>query len=117
MTDQHCHTYEVWDTMGRLAYVGIADDFRRRWEQHQRQSWWLGEIEVAHIDVIEYRTRGAARMSEAAMINEQSPVYNTSREEAAYRQYQAACESEEWLGLGVVGFTRYFASDFAEVTS
>lgn len=117
MNEQHCYTYEVWDTMGRLAYVGIADDFARRWGQHVRQSWWLGEIEVAHIDVIEYRTRTTARMSEAAMINEQSPVYNTAREEGAYRAYLAAMESDDWPGLGVLSFTRLFASDLVEVTA
>lgn len=115
MIDQHCHTYEVWDTMGRLAYVGIADYFERRWVQHVRQSWWLGEIQVAYVDVIEYTTRAAARMSEAAMINEQSPVYNTAREEAAYRAYRATFEDDAWPGLGVVGFSRYYAADLAEV--
>ena len=97
-----CHTYEVWDAQNRLAYVGIADDFERRWEQHQRQSWWLGEITVDHIVVITYTSRLGARLSEAAMINEQSPVYNTAHELGAYREYLTRCEDPEWAGLGVL---------------
>jgi predicted GIY-YIG superfamily endonuclease len=42
--------YEVWDDGGRLAYVGIADDFARRWRQHIEHSWWMGEITVAYVD-------------------------------------------------------------------
>lgn len=115
MADQHCHTYEVWDTRGRLAYVGIADDFLRRWAQHIRQSWWLGEIEVWYIEVTEHLTRTAARMSEAAAINEQSPVYNTASEASSYRAYLEAQERDDWPGLGVVGHTRYYPSDLSEV--
>ena len=106
------HTYEVWDTRGRLAYVGIADDFMKRWAQHVRQSWWLGEIEVAYVTVIRYATRAGARLSEAAMINEQSPVYNTARESAAYRAYLEMTD-----GLGVISHHRYYADDLLAVRS
>lgn len=81
--------YEVWDTRDRLAYVGIADDFDRRWRQHVDKSWWLHEIQVAQIFVEGYFTRDEARQIEAEVINSQSPVYNTSRELAAYRRYKA----------------------------
>lgn len=87
-----CYEYQVWDVRGRLVYVGIADDFRARWAQHQRRSWWMGEVEVAYVDVTAWPTRTAARWSEAAVINEQSPVYNIALEEASYR----AAQESEW---------------------
>lgn len=77
-------------------------DFGRRWYQHLRTSWWLGEIRVAAVNVIGYTTRLGARLSEAAMINEQSTVYNTAHEEAAYREYLRLQEDDSWPGLGVV---------------
>lgn len=80
-----CYEYQVWDTRNRLVYVGIADDFEKRWAQHLRMSWWLGEVEVAYVDVTCWPTRTAARWSEATVINEQSPVFNIAREEASYR--------------------------------
>ncbi len=96
-----CFVYEVWDTMGRLAYVGIADNFERRWRQHVASSWWLGEIHVHYISVYGYRTRHEARQVEASVINEQSPVYNTSRETSAYAEYRQLWDSpdrpvDEW---------------------
>ena len=82
-----CWVYEVWDTQHRLAYVGIADNFERRWRQHCTSSWWLGEIDVWYIDLHGYRTRNEAEQVEAATINEQSPVYNTRLETRAYARY------------------------------
>lgn len=89
-----CWVYEVWDTQGRLAYVGIADDFAKRWAQHLRMSWWLGEIDVWYVEVFGYRTRWEARQVEACVINEQNPVYNTSRETGAYLEYLRLNEDE-----------------------
>lgn len=93
--EAHCFVYEVWDSMHRLAYVGIADNFERRWQQHRRSSWWLGEIDIWYIDIFGYRSRWEARQMEACVINEQSPIYNTSLESAAYREYRALWEDPE----------------------
>lgn len=82
-----CWVYEVWDTQRRLAYVGIADNFEKRWRQHLRSSWWLGEIDIWYVTVYGYRSRWEARQVEAVVINTQSPVYNTAREYAAYEAY------------------------------
>lgn len=82
-----CWTYEVWDTRNRLAYVGLADSFPKRWAQHERTSWWLGEIEVERVVLIGWMDREDARQHEAAVINEQNPVYNTATEAPAYRRY------------------------------
>jgi hypothetical protein len=93
--DANCWVYEVWDTRGRLAYVGIADSFERRWQQHISSSWWLGEIDVWYISVYGYRTRWEARRVEACTINQQCPVYNTRLETSAYEAYLTTCE-DEW---------------------
>lgn len=102
-----CHVYEVWDDRGRLAYVGIADDFERRWDQHLRSSWWLGEIRVWHVTVRTYPSRFHARMAEAAAINEQAPVYNTAHESTAYREYQRHNDDPEWIGFGLLATRRF----------
>jgi excinuclease UvrABC nuclease subunit len=91
-----CYVYEVWDTRGRLAYVGIADNFERRWAQHVRSSWWLGEVEIDHVYIIGYATRREARWSEACAINEQSPIYNTNPESGSYAQYRR-WEDAPWV--------------------
>lgn len=84
-----CWVYEVWDEQNRLAYVGIADDFDRRWRQHASRSWWLSEICVARIYVYGYRTRAEARYVEAETIHDQSPIYNTNLEQSTYRKFRA----------------------------
>jgi len=91
-----CYVYEVWDRMNRLVYVGIADHFERRWAQHRRSSFWLGEITVAMVRVEGYRSREDARLVEACTINDQSAVYNTDREDRAYARYNAREDEEAW---------------------
>ncbi|MDQ0726834.1 GIY-YIG nuclease family protein [Microbacterium sp. W4I20] len=82
-----CWVYEVWDARHRLAYVGIADDFAKRWAQHRRMSWWLGEIDIWYVDLFGYRSRWEARRVEAVTIHDQNPVYNTAQESSAYAAY------------------------------
>lgn len=81
-----CWVYEVWDTQNRLAYVGIADNWERRWAQHESKSWWLNEITVQRIYLNGYRTRAEAQETEAEVIATQSPVYNTRQEHGAYER-------------------------------
>jgi excinuclease UvrABC nuclease subunit len=85
----NCWVYEVWDDHNRLAYVGIADDFDRRWQQHASRSWWLSEIHVGRVFVTGYRSRTEARYVEAETIHDQSPIYNTNLEQSTYRRYRA----------------------------
>lgn len=83
-----CHVYEVRDVNNRMLYAGIADNFERRWAQHVRKSWWLRETELWYVRVHGYRSRDDARQVEAALINDEHPVYNTNTETWAYRKYQ-----------------------------
>lgn len=89
-----CYVYEVWDTRNRLAYVGMADHFERRWAQHRRNSYWMGEIEVRMVHISGYRSREDARQVEAGTINDQSAVYNTDKEAPAYARYRALWGNE-----------------------
>lgn len=88
-----CWVYEVYAS-GRLVYVGIADNFERRWSQHVQNSWWLGEVEVDAVSVLGYRSRSEARMEEAARIHHQNPPYNTNREASSYRRWMAVTGGE-----------------------
>jgi predicted GIY-YIG superfamily endonuclease len=90
-----CTVYLVHAIEHGLVYVGIADDFDRRWAQHRRQSWWLGEVVVEEVRLYHMWTREAARQMEAAIINREKPRYNTALEEGAYRRYRAAAESTD----------------------
>lgn len=96
--DARCWLYEVWDDQNRLAYVGIADDFDRRWRQHVSKSWWLNEINVATVYVIGYQSRSEAKQLEAAVIHEQHPVYNTAPESASYARYKLNQDRIDELG-------------------
>lgn len=83
-----CYVYQVWAERLGLVYVGIADDFRHRWQAHLRQSWWLGEVVVEDVFINVMPNREAARMLEAWIIHEDAPRYNTSDEAGSY--YRAA---------------------------
>lgn len=74
------------------VYVGVADDFAARWRQHLRSSWWIGEVRVDHVTVLDYPTRECARQVEAVWINERHPRYNVAPELAAYRRFKATPE-------------------------
>lgn len=107
-----CYVYEVWDSWGRLAYVGMTNNFSARWRQHQDKSWWLREIDVDRVIVNAYPSTRAAHMAEAATINDQSPVYNTKDEAYWYRAYLSSDE-----GLPALAQKVFVTSAKAEVVS
>lgn len=85
-----CAVYLV-DAVGLgLVYVGIADDFEKRWQQHRRSSWWLNEVIVSEVSVFWMGCREHARQIEASVIHHERPRYNTAVEAAAYARYLAA---------------------------
>jgi predicted GIY-YIG superfamily endonuclease len=90
-----CWVYEIWDTKNRLAYVGIADNFERRWAQHGAKSWWLNEITIARVFLNGYRTRFEAQKVEAETIHYQSPVYNTRMEHSALAAWHRGSDNED----------------------
>jgi hypothetical protein len=67
--------YRLFDTGGRLLYVGISNDPGFRWKQHQSvKPWWR---QVADKQVAWYDTRVLAFQAEALAIHTESPVHNT----------------------------------------
>ncbi|TFD74713.1 GIY-YIG nuclease family protein [Cryobacterium fucosi] len=98
VNEAKCFMYQVFDTDERLVYVGIADNFERRWQQHVSMSWWLGEIAVQRIEVWGYRSRFEARLVEAFMINVHHPIYNINKEESSYRSWSQRLEEHALSG-------------------
>lgn len=98
-----CWEYEVWDADDRLVYVGVADNFDRRWRQHEDKSWWLNEVKLKYVVVNGYRSRDEARQVEAQVINEHAPVYNTNREIRHYKRFLEHWDSpfDEWTLMRV----------------
>lgn len=98
-----CDVYLVMATAHGLVYVGIADDFEKRWRQHRRSSWWLGEVVVDEVRVYSMASREHARQMEAAIINCERPMYNTALEAGAFVRYQEAAASnleDPWPVVG-----------------
>lgn len=87
-SEANCWVYEVYAS-GNLVYVGIADNFERRWSQHVQKSWWVGEIQVDIVQVLGFSTRAEARLEEAACINQRNPTYNTNLERSSYARWKA----------------------------
>ncbi|MGA4875918.1 GIY-YIG nuclease family protein [Streptomyces lydicamycinicus] len=98
--------YRLFDSEGRLLYVGISNDPGFRWKQHRGdKQWWQ---HVADKTVTWYDTRMLALQAEALAIHTEAPMYNTvkpylisdvpdalsvSREPSAFdRQLRAAAE-------------------------
>lgn len=88
-----CAVYLVRAIGIGLVYVGISEDFDRRWDQHRRRSWWLREVIVDQVDVHWMPSREAASQVEAAVIDLCRPQFNSATELAALGRYRAAAAS------------------------
>lgn len=68
------YVYHFYDRQGRLLYVGITNDTRRRWEQHAADKpWWHL---VARKERVLYSSREEAEKVEEHQIRTQRPMYN-----------------------------------------
>lgn len=66
--------YRLFDTEGRLLYVGIAFDPKGRWSDHAREKeWWPA---VAERTVEWHDTRVAAAAAEIVAIRTEKPLHN-----------------------------------------
>jgi predicted GIY-YIG superfamily endonuclease len=66
--------YRLYDMEGRLLYVGVTNELRRRWQQHSTsQKWWHL---VARRVVEWHESRAAAELAETAAIEAEMPLYN-----------------------------------------
>lgn len=77
--------YRLYDAGGRLLYVGITDNTKRRWYQHSvSQTWWP---DVARKTVETFPTRAAAAAAEREAIDGEDPRYN-ARKDPVTRQHR-----------------------------
>lgn len=68
--------YRLFDSSGRLLYVGITFNPSDRWRGHSStKSWWR---DVARREVEWHETRSAAERKEAAAIFTEKPLYNVA---------------------------------------
>lgn len=70
--------YKAYDTSGALLYVGISVNVFTRLREHKYYARWY---RAAHrIEVTQYTNRLAARIEEARCIDEDSPMFNVTKE-------------------------------------
>lgn len=74
MTDGRTALYRIWGDAD-LLYIGITNNFGRRWNQHaKRQPWW---DEMRRLTVDEwFGSREDAEAAEVAAIRAENPKYN-----------------------------------------
>lgn len=67
--------YRIRGDKGLLLYIGISDNFGRRWRQHaEKQPWW-GEMRSLSVDKW-FGRRADAETAEKAAIKVEKPKYN-----------------------------------------
>jgi predicted GIY-YIG superfamily endonuclease len=66
--------YRLYDSDGRLLYVGTSVDAQGRWEQHAREKLWWSSVARATVDWHPDRT--SAMAAERAAIRSESPLHN-----------------------------------------
>ncbi|MFJ2630904.1 hypothetical protein ACIO6U_02930 [Streptomyces sp. NPDC087422] len=71
--NQPTAVYRLYETGGRLLYVGMTNNPDVRFKWHSRMHWWH---RVARKDVEWHSDRTAARHHEAAAIKSEEPILN-----------------------------------------
>jgi prophage regulatory protein len=80
---QRTAVYRACDSHRALLYVGVCQDFGRRWKQHARtKPWWP---EVRHLTVDWYDDEAEALRVEIEAIEQEKPRYNVATTNAHYR--------------------------------
>ena len=72
-----CQVYRHFDEAGRLLYVGISRNARRRGYQHRCTAAWAGEIHRTAVE--HFPSRRLAIDAEARAIAFEHPLYNKKR--------------------------------------
>jgi predicted GIY-YIG superfamily endonuclease len=67
--------YRIRGEGSLLLYVGVSDNFGRRWKEHAKQQPWWAEMRSLSVDRW-YESRDAAEMAERAAIKVERPKYN-----------------------------------------
>jgi hypothetical protein len=89
--------YRAYDQDGTLLYVGIADDWLRRWREHRKTSAWFAE--VGSVKVEGYPDRTSALLAERDAIKSERPKFNISHnsEQVAWPNKASHAWGPSWL--------------------
>lgn len=66
--------YRIFGVADLLLYIGISDDFGRRWKEHARLQVWWPERRWMTVDW--YDTRADAEAAEETAVKAEGPVHN-----------------------------------------
>lgn len=67
--------YRIWGAADLLLYIGVSNDFGRRWKEHAKQQPWWGEMKRLTADEW-FDSRGDAEDAEEAAIKAEHPKHN-----------------------------------------
>jgi len=97
--------YRLFDADGKLLYVGVANNYGRRWEQHAAEKpWWP---EIAREAVEWHQDRPSALAAEAHAIMREQPRFNRVSGHLTpgggiARNRSFRVDDEDWNALGVL---------------
>ena len=77
--------YRIWGDAGLLIYIGISDDFGRRWKEHARKQPWWDEMKRLTVDEC-FDSREDAEAAEEAAIDAEYPKYNQTHSSTVRRR-------------------------------
>ncbi len=87
-TDETTILYRLYDSSGRLLYIGITFDWDVRESQHaQTKDWWPA---VEEVEFMTYETRALAASAEREAIIEELPLHNVEHHPAYVQQRYGA---------------------------
>lgn len=66
--------YRFYDNEGRLLYVGITNEWFRRFHNHERKATWFSEVASATFEFFE--TREEVELAEKIAIQNENPIWN-----------------------------------------
>jgi predicted GIY-YIG superfamily endonuclease len=68
------YVYRFFDSQDNLLYVGCTDNWRRRFREHKKSTWWAFKIKRDTIE--EFPDEETARRAELTAIGNETPIYN-----------------------------------------
>ncbi|CAB4218072.1 GIY-YIG nuclease superfamily [uncultured Caudovirales phage] len=92
MTDTPHTIYRLFNSEDRLLYIGITEDWARRFKQHSRvQPWWdrVASVKLEFVDSLE-----TAQVLEANAIKREHPLHNSSHSSDVLHWYVIWREDE-----------------------
>ena len=78
--------YRMFDREGTLLYVGITNNFGRRWARHAATQPWYPDVQRQTVDW--YPSREDAEREEVDAIKAEVPKYNTMHSPVPWRRWR-----------------------------